>query len=162
MIFTSHKRLYLLLLTAAISLTGLSTKAETYQSTWGPKPDPLGGVYFSSPTTMAPDALGQIWVTDLGNNRLVKFSAVTYNGTTNILLTGSVGTLGSLPGQFNIPFGVAIDKQGFILVSDSANYRIQKLTPLGLPVKTWGSQGAGAGQFGLAREIAIDSKNNYY
>jgi sugar lactone lactonase YvrE len=162
MISASHKRLYLLLLTAVIGLTGLSANAETYQSTWGPKPDPLGGVYFSSPTTMARDALGQILVTDLGNNRIVKFKAVTFNGTTSVVMTGNIGMLGSLPGQFNVPFGVAIDKQGFILVSDSANYRIQKLNPVGIPLKTWGSKGAGPGEFGLAREIAVDSKNNYY
>ena len=44
------------------------------------------------------------------------------------------GSEGSQPGQFSGPIGIAIDKAGFIYVSDAENDRIQKFTSDG---STW-------------------------
>jgi len=38
------------------------------------------------------------------------------------------GYLGSEPGQFNEPFDVAVDQQGFVYVTDVRNRRVQKFT----------------------------------
>ena len=36
------------------------------------------------------------------------------------------GEQGSGDGQFNRPYGVAVDNQGHVYVADTSNYRIQK------------------------------------
>jgi DNA-binding beta-propeller fold protein YncE len=55
------------------------------------------------------------------------------------------GGLGSQPGRFVSPAGVAIDEDGAVYVADSGNHRIQKLDPEGKPLAQWGAWGAQAG-----------------
>ena len=59
-----------------------------------------------------------VYVTDCGNNHV---SVFTCEGK---FLT-SFGTKGSEPGQFNEPYGIAVDKNGVVYVTDSKNHRIQ-------------------------------------
>jgi hypothetical protein len=39
------------------------------------------------------------------------------------------GSLGSNPGQFNAPFGIAISEIGEIFVVETDNHRVQRFTP---------------------------------
>lgn len=55
------------------------------------------------------------------------------------------GGLGSEPGKFNSPTGIAVDEHGAIYVADTGNHRIQKLDPNGVPLAQWGAWGAQAG-----------------
>jgi DNA-binding beta-propeller fold protein YncE len=50
------------------------------------------------------------------------------------------GSVGSGNGQFNGPFGVAVDAGGSVYVADTGNNRIQKFGPVPTPTKTtsWG------------------------
>jgi uncharacterized protein (TIGR03663 family) len=57
------------------------------------------------------------------------------------------GKLGSGPGEFNEPRGLAVDRWGNIYVADTRNSRIQKLDASGKVIKTWGAEGNGPGQF---------------
>ncbi|HLY07707.1 MAG TPA: NHL repeat-containing protein, partial [Planctomycetota bacterium] len=57
----------------------------------------------------------------------------------------SLGGVGSLPGRFQSPAGLAVDEEGFLYVADSGNHRIQKLNPEGQPVAQWGGWGAQPG-----------------
>ena len=57
------------------------------------------------------------------------------------------GVLGSGPGQFNSPAGVAVDHAGFVYVADTNNNRIEKFTTAGAYVGQWGTTGTGNGQF---------------
>jgi len=41
------------------------------------------------------------------------------------------GEQGSLPGQFNEPFDIAVDQAGFVYVTDARNRRVQKFAPDG-------------------------------
>jgi len=76
------------------------------------------GVAFS-PTREGPDNSGCIFVTDMDNNRVQKFSL---NGA----FLSSFGTQGTGNGQFNIPTGIAIDLESSCLyVSDRDNDRVQ-------------------------------------
>jgi|GEM_PF-323887 len=72
------------------------------------------------------------------------------------------GTYGSGDGQFNIPFGVDVDAEGNVYVSDYMNNRIQKFTSTGTYLTQWGSAGSGNGQFDHPRGIAIDAAGNVY
>ena len=73
---------------------------------------------------------------------------------------GYIGTIdksaGSLSGQFNAPFDVAITADGNqIYVSDSNNHRIQVFDRYGNYVAAFGSQGAGFGQFNTPKGLTL-------
>lgn len=86
----------------------------------------IGGVQpgsFSNPTDLAIDNRnGDIYVVDSGNNRIQRFDAEG-----NYL--SEFGSFGTENGQFNAPWGVAIDNDGFVYVTDSKNARVQKFAP---------------------------------
>jgi len=65
------------------------------------------------------------------------------------------GSAGGDPGQFNIPNSLAIDPEGFLYVSDTHNWRIQKLTGEGQSVWVRGTAGYMLGQFGRPRGVRV-------
>jgi DNA-binding beta-propeller fold protein YncE len=76
---------------------------------------------------------------------------------------------GGLPGAgvegetFNRPTDVAWDAQGNIYLADGlGNSRIAKFDKSGMFVKSWGSTGAGQGQFSTVASIATDKQGNVY
>ena len=54
-------------------------------------------------------------------------------------------------GQFNHPYGIAVNSSGYVYVADSSNDRIQVFTPDGIYVTKWGSSGTGDGKFNNPR-----------
>jgi len=71
------------------------------------------------------------------------------------LLWGSQGTEN---GQFNGPFGVAVDSSGNVYVADYGNHRIQKFSPDGNFITEWSSPGDSY----FAESVAVDSSGNVY
>jgi len=69
---------------------------------------------------------------------------------------------GGEPGQFNLPVSAAVGKDGAVYVLDAGNFRVQKLSPEGKVVKTWGGVGNRSGQMARPRDIATDSNGNVY
>jgi sugar lactone lactonase YvrE len=67
----------------------------------------------------------------------------------------SFGEEGAEPGQFHIPGSIAVDPEGNIYVSDTLNWRIQKLTPEGESIWTKGVAGYDLAQFGRPRGIRV-------
>jgi len=65
------------------------------------------------------------------------------------------GGPGGEPGQFKIPNSLAIGQDGFVYVSDTHNFRIQKLTRDGEPIWAKGQPGYYLGQFGRPRGVRI-------
>ena len=86
----------------------------------------IGGVQpgsFSNPTDLAIDNRnGDIYIVDSGNNRIQRFDSEG-----NYL--SEFGSFGTENGQFNAPWGVAIDNDGFVFITDSKNARVQKFAP---------------------------------
>ena len=72
----------------------------------------------------------------------------------------SFGSRGSRQGQFAVPWGVAVDGEGNILVADTGNHRIQKFTSSGQFLCAVGTQGKGPLQFNDPRYIAFNATNN--
>jgi len=64
---------------------------------------------------------------------------------------------------FEGPADVAFDNAGNIFVADGLhNARVDKFSPDGVFVKSWGSRGTGEGQFASPRSIAVDAAGNVY
>jgi DNA-binding beta-propeller fold protein YncE len=110
---------------------------------------------FNGPIAVAADSMGNVYVTDLKNNRVQKFDS---RGR----FLGKWGSQGSGDGQFVYPFGIAVDSSGNVYVSDSENNRIQKFSSDGAYITKWGSRGSGDGQFIGPGGMAVDSSGNIY
>src|SRR5919199_1020478 len=72
------------------------------------------------------------------------------------------GSGGGGNGQFNVPYGVAVDPAGNVYVADSGNNRIQKFSGSGEFQAAWGSGGGGNGQFDAPYGVAVDPAGNVY
>ncbi len=105
---------------------------------------------FNTPSALAVDEDGNLYVADTGNHRVRK---VTPEGLVTTL--AGDGTAGFRDGpaqaaQFNAPVGVAVDKEGRVFVADTYNDRIRVVTKEG-EVKTV----AGTGSPGYADGDAL-------
>ena len=109
-----------------------------YVTQWGKpasdlkKPKPTD---FWGPRDVTVDAQGNVWVSDTGTSRVLKFDA---NGT----YLATLGGPGTETGKLSEPVGVEVAANGDISVADAWNGRIQKfdkdLKPLtSFPVPGW-------------------------
>ena len=90
-----------------------------------------GGAPFNMPAGIAVNDAGEIFIADgYANARVHKF-------TSDGKLIMSWGDPGAADGQFNLPHGVWIDRQGRVLVSDRENDRVQVFTQNGEHITTW-------------------------
>ena len=74
----------------------------------------------------------------------------------------SIGSRGNAAGEFNFPYDVAVDKDGYIYVTDTGNFRIQIFSPEGKFINTFGSVGSLPGQFSRPKGLALDSEGHIY
>ncbi len=126
---------------------------------WGEKGDGPG--QFNEPWGIAVDREGFVYVADTWNHRIQKFDAdgkfVTQWG--HAVMTGGQLTE---PGGFFGPRAIAIDKEGFVYVTDTGNKRVQKFTPDGQFVAQYGGAGVNPGQFDEPVGIAIGPDGSIY
>lgn len=86
-------------------------------------------------------------------------------------LITTLGKSGTAPGEFQLPAGIAVDKNGSMYVADSLNYRVQALNKDGEPLWQYGKplpsgqamkyQGKDR-KFGLPASIALDDNGYLY
>ncbi|MGO8696734.1 MAG: hypothetical protein ACLQVY_03315 [Limisphaerales bacterium] len=150
----------------------------------------LGGALFNFPTGIAVDSSDNLYVADNYNNVIRK---LTKGSSVNVwdvsLLAGSTNTtgIGANDGtgegaQFNYPWAVAVDTQGYVYVADTDNNEIRKITPGGVVSTLAGfaptlvteqlyyagvafpnNDGTGGGaSFFFPSGVAVDSAGNVY
>lgn len=128
-------------------------------SAWGAQPWGTAGSslgQFNSPTGVAVDNEGNVYVADTLNNRIQKRDT---NGNWT-----QWSNYNWLPGGFMGPKGVAVDGDGNIYVADQSNQRIHmRLVSDG----TWTyisstTTGTAAGQFSSPTQVVADSAGNIY
>jgi len=139
-----------------------------------------------SPTALAIDTKGNIYIADFGNSRIRMvnpagtISTVVGNGVKCEPSTGTCGDGGSATGPnvaLNLPMGVAVDGAGNIYIADSADHRIRKVTAATGIITTIAGNGnicanptSACGDGGLATSatlnfpegIAVDSLGNVF
>ena len=74
----------------------------------------------------------------------------------------TMGGPGGDPGQFHIPNSLCVGPDGYLYISDTHNWRIQKLTRDGQVVWVRGTAGYMLGQFGRPRGIRIGPDGTIY
>lgn len=116
---------------------------------------------FNTPVGIAVDEQGDIYVADAGNHRIQKLSSLGQP-------IAQWHTVGSGTGETTeIGYDLALDASGNVYVSEphpfsDGNDRVQKFSPAGELLATWGGSGVGPGQFNQPTGLAVDSKGNVF
>ena len=129
---------------------------------------------FRTPTAVALDPVGNLYVADTGNNTI---RMITPAGAVSTL-AGTAGTVGSADGSgaaasFNAPQGVATDAAGNVYVADTGNSTVRVITPAGLVSTLAGSAGligavdapmgpGSVARFNMPAGITVDAASNVY
>ena len=115
---------------------------------------------FNSPTALAIDGSGNIFIADENNNRIRKIntsgiiSTVAGNGTSGFTGDGSTATSAEL----SSPSGIAVDGTGNLFITDRNNYRIRKVNTSGTINTIAGTSLTGySGDGGLATSGELNS-----
>jgi sugar lactone lactonase YvrE len=128
-------------------------------------------VLFNDPAGMAVDASGNLYVADSANHAIRRLATNGMAGT----FAGQLGVAGTLDGsgtnaQFNTPSGLAFDHSGNLLVTDTGNATLRKISPAGNVTTLAGVAGesgyaegaVGVALFGAPLGIAIATNGNIY
>lgn len=115
-----------------------------------------GGFLLVTAVCVAPD--GTLYCSDYGGD----FNRVSHWTRTGRLLA-SWARSGAGPGQFRRPCGLAISREGHLLVADIGNHRVQRLDArTGGFLGQIGQRGKATGQLNYPYGVAVDSKGNIY
>ena len=121
-----------------------------------------GDGQFETATGIAIDAAGDVFVIDLGNDRIEKF-----DNDGNFLLAW--GSLGTGFGRLNGPTGLAVDGSGHVYITENGFRatlnpfsRIQEFGSTGQFLSAWGSFGSGDGQFRYPSGVTVDSAGSVF
>jgi sugar lactone lactonase YvrE len=92
----------------------------------------------------------EVFVCDVAHHQIAVFDRVTGQ------LVRRLGTAGREPGQLYYPTNLAMGPEGDLYVSETGNFRVQRMTPQGVSVRTFGRLGKTPGTFSRPKGVAVD------
>jgi len=127
----------------------------------------FGEALFVWPHGIYVDSDGNIWVTDADGDGPRGHQVFKFSPEGDILMTlGEAGVAGTAPGQFNGPTGVVVAPNGDIFVSEGhnpdSNNRVQKFSPDGEFLASFGGTGSAPGEFIVPHDIVMDSRGRLF
>ncbi|MBC3840133.1 hypothetical protein GXW82_07900 [Streptacidiphilus sp. 4-A2] len=105
----------------------------------------FGSGTLNSPSGVALDASGNVWVSDTGNNRVVEFSA---SGTD----IGGFTPTGSY--ALNGPTAITVNSAGDVFVADTGDNRVVEYTATGTELNVFGTA-SGSGELNSPSGVAV-------
>jgi len=109
--------------------------------------------YFISPSGLATDSKGFVYIVDMNGNNIQKF-------TSDGFFVTRWGKYGNKPDEFYQPTKIVIDDDDYLYVTDSLNHSVKKFNSDGKLIATWGvTEGTDPNHFSRPKGIAIDRKN---
>lgn len=128
---------------------------------------------FSSPTQVAADRRGNLYIADYANSRIRKIDR--HGIITAFAGTGEAGFAGdggpALQAKINFPHAITVTDNGTVYFTDTKNHRVRKITPAGIITTIAGNGQAGfSGDGGSALNaslnqpegIAVDARGNIF
>ncbi len=151
-----------------LSVKGLKVSGPQFSYNYVGSVTTLSATYKEASGICA-DNLGNVYVTDKGNNLVFK---ITPSGVSSIFAgstQGSADGKGTIA-QFNHPAGICIDADNNLYVADGGNNIIRKITPEGIVSTLAGAAGVAgsvngtgnAASFNNPVGIAIDNSHNLF
>ncbi len=126
---------------------------------------------FDSPTGIAVDGAGNVYVADSQNGTIRKITA----GGVVTTLAGTAGSFGSTDGtgsaaRLDYPTGVTVDAAGVLYVTDAAQHTVRKITAAGVVTTLAGTAGVSgttdgtgsAARFDNPTGLVLDSAGNLH
>ncbi|MFF4739453.1 RICIN domain-containing protein [Streptomyces sp. NPDC001262] len=155
------------------SAPSISTVVGTGTQNFGGDGGPATAAWLNSPTGVAVDSTGTLYICDYVNHRVRK---VTTDGKISTVAGMGAGTFGGDGGpataaQLYYPSGVAVDSAGAVFIVDQYNHRVRKVTAdgkistvAGAGAATFGGDGgpATAAQLYYPSGVAVDGTGNLY
>jgi DNA-binding beta-propeller fold protein YncE len=149
---------------AGLRIQRLSTNGQP-EAVWNL--DRLGALLI--PGSLALDQGGFLYMSEGYNDQVAKFDPGS-----GAVVGRWGGQRSPEPGQFHLPLGVGVDAAGNLYVSDSGNWRVEKLAPDGAFLDQWRNcldgdppcaipdAGEEPGQFFASRGITVDGQGTVY
>jgi sugar lactone lactonase YvrE len=121
--------------------------------------EPAVSALLKTPTGLAVDACGDLFIADTGNNRIREINTngiiMTVAGTNSAGFAGDGGP--AVDAKLSAPVGVAVDAAGNLFIADMSNNRVRKVGPNGIITTFAGTNAAGfSGDGGAATNARLD------
>jgi sugar lactone lactonase YvrE len=118
----------------APAITGASASKVFGQAGFTTATSATTATGLNAPVGIAIDGADNLWVADLGNNRILRYDggAAAGDNTADLVLCQSgftTGTAGTAANACSGTNGVAVDREGVVYVNDYSNSRVLRFTP---------------------------------
>jgi trimeric autotransporter adhesin len=159
-----------------VSNGAITTVAGDGDSGFSGDGGPAASASLDFPSGVAVDSAGNIYIADVGNNRVrkVSFGTNTTGTITTVAGNGNAGFSGdggpAASASLNLPNGVAVDLAGNLYIADTANGRIRKVSSGAISTVAGNGNSGFSGDVGPATTatfllpygVAVDSAGNLY